>query len=187
MVRKYHNHRLQTNPWHHEEEPHNNHSYAQKLLINANAAVSSAVRVLPFLVFHLHCYMRLGFLIAYAQNLLINANADVSSEVRVLPFLVFHLHRYMRLGFLIAYAQKLLINAHAGQSSTIFGLSSASLHEIRVSYRICTKASNKCPCRSEFYHFWSFICIATWDLDFLSHMRKTSIKRICRRIYCTWL
>ena len=23
--RKYHNHKLQTNPWHHEEEPHNNH------------------------------------------------------------------------------------------------------------------------------------------------------------------
>ena len=23
-IRKYHNHKLQTNPWHHEEEPHNN-------------------------------------------------------------------------------------------------------------------------------------------------------------------
>ena len=22
MIRKYHNHKLQTNPWHHEEEPH---------------------------------------------------------------------------------------------------------------------------------------------------------------------
>ena len=25
MIRKCHNHKLQTNPWHHEEEPHNNH------------------------------------------------------------------------------------------------------------------------------------------------------------------
>ena len=24
MVKKYHNHKLQTNPWHREEEPHNN-------------------------------------------------------------------------------------------------------------------------------------------------------------------
>ena len=25
MIGKYHNHTLQTNPWHREEEPHNNH------------------------------------------------------------------------------------------------------------------------------------------------------------------
>ena len=25
MIRKYHNHKLQTNPWHREEELHNNH------------------------------------------------------------------------------------------------------------------------------------------------------------------
>ena len=25
MIRKYHNHKLQTIPWHQEEEPHNNH------------------------------------------------------------------------------------------------------------------------------------------------------------------
>ena len=25
MIRKYHNHKLQTNPWHREEEPRNNH------------------------------------------------------------------------------------------------------------------------------------------------------------------
>ena len=25
MIRRYHNHKLQTNPWHREEEPHNNH------------------------------------------------------------------------------------------------------------------------------------------------------------------
>ena len=24
-IRKYHNHKLQANPWHREEEPHNNH------------------------------------------------------------------------------------------------------------------------------------------------------------------
>ena len=25
MIRKYHNHKPKTNPWHHEEEPHNHH------------------------------------------------------------------------------------------------------------------------------------------------------------------
>ena len=25
MIRKYHNYKLLTNPWHHEEEPHNHH------------------------------------------------------------------------------------------------------------------------------------------------------------------
>ena len=25
MIRKYHNHKLHTNPWHPDEEPHNNH------------------------------------------------------------------------------------------------------------------------------------------------------------------
>ena len=25
MIRKYHNHKMQTKPWHPEEEPHNNH------------------------------------------------------------------------------------------------------------------------------------------------------------------
>ena len=25
MIGKYHNHKLQTNPWHREKEPHNNH------------------------------------------------------------------------------------------------------------------------------------------------------------------
>ena len=25
MIRKYHNNKLQTNSWYHEEEPHNNH------------------------------------------------------------------------------------------------------------------------------------------------------------------
>ena len=25
MIRKYHNHKLQTDPWHRKEEPHNNH------------------------------------------------------------------------------------------------------------------------------------------------------------------
>ena len=25
MIRKYYNHKLQTNPWHREEEPHSNH------------------------------------------------------------------------------------------------------------------------------------------------------------------
>ena len=30
MIRKYHNHKLQTNLWHHEEEPHNNHETPER-------------------------------------------------------------------------------------------------------------------------------------------------------------
>ena len=30
MIRKYHNHKLQTNPWHCEEEPHNNHEITER-------------------------------------------------------------------------------------------------------------------------------------------------------------
>ena len=30
MVRKKHNHKLQTNPWHREEEPHNNHKTSER-------------------------------------------------------------------------------------------------------------------------------------------------------------
>ena len=29
MIRKYHNHKLQTNLWHCEEEPHNNHKHQE--------------------------------------------------------------------------------------------------------------------------------------------------------------
>ena len=31
MISKYHNHKLQTNPWYREEEPHNNHSTSRYL------------------------------------------------------------------------------------------------------------------------------------------------------------
>ena len=30
MIRKYHNHKLQTNPWHREKEPHNNHEILRR-------------------------------------------------------------------------------------------------------------------------------------------------------------
>ena len=30
MVRKYHNHKVQTNPWHLEEKPHNNHETPER-------------------------------------------------------------------------------------------------------------------------------------------------------------
>ena len=40
MIRKYHNHKLQTNPWHLEEEQHNNHeTYEDKL----NKTISSSL------------------------------------------------------------------------------------------------------------------------------------------------
>ena len=36
MIRKYHNHKLQTNPWHREEEPHNNHETPGKQTKQSN-------------------------------------------------------------------------------------------------------------------------------------------------------
>ena len=30
MIRKYNNHKLQANPWHHEKEPHNNHETPER-------------------------------------------------------------------------------------------------------------------------------------------------------------
>ena len=29
MIKKYHNYKLQTNPWNHEKEPHNNHEHPE--------------------------------------------------------------------------------------------------------------------------------------------------------------
>ena len=36
MIRKYHNHKLQTNPWHHEEEPHINHEIPERKTKQSN-------------------------------------------------------------------------------------------------------------------------------------------------------
>ena len=36
MIRKYHNHKLQTKPWHREEEPHNNHETPGKQTQQSN-------------------------------------------------------------------------------------------------------------------------------------------------------
>ena len=36
MIRKYHNHKLQTNPWHREEEPHNNHETPGRQIKQSN-------------------------------------------------------------------------------------------------------------------------------------------------------
>ena len=36
MIRKYHNHKPQTNPWHHEEERHNNHETLGKQTKQSN-------------------------------------------------------------------------------------------------------------------------------------------------------
>ena len=36
MIRKYHNHILQTNPWHREEEPHNNHETPRRQTKQSN-------------------------------------------------------------------------------------------------------------------------------------------------------
>ena len=36
MIRKYHNQKLQTNPWHREEEPHNNHETRKRQTKQSN-------------------------------------------------------------------------------------------------------------------------------------------------------
>ena len=36
MIRKYHNHELQKNPWHREEEPHNNHETPERQAKQSN-------------------------------------------------------------------------------------------------------------------------------------------------------
>ena len=36
MIRKYHNHKLQTNLRHHEEEPHNNHKTSERQTEQSN-------------------------------------------------------------------------------------------------------------------------------------------------------
>ena len=36
MVRKYHNHKLQTNPWYRKEEPHNNHKTQERQTKQSN-------------------------------------------------------------------------------------------------------------------------------------------------------
>ena len=36
MIRKYHNHKLQTNPWHREEEPHKNHETPERQTKQSN-------------------------------------------------------------------------------------------------------------------------------------------------------
>ena len=37
MIRKYHNHTLQTNPWHREEEPHKSHEPPERQIIATNS------------------------------------------------------------------------------------------------------------------------------------------------------
>ena len=36
MIREYHNHKLQTNPWHREEEQHNNHETPGRQTMQGN-------------------------------------------------------------------------------------------------------------------------------------------------------
>ena len=38
MIRKYHNHKLHTNPWHSEEEQHNNHETHEDKLTKATSS-----------------------------------------------------------------------------------------------------------------------------------------------------
>ena len=46
MIRKYHNHKLQTTPWHREEEPLNHHETPGRGLVKIRAKIEKT----PFLV-----------------------------------------------------------------------------------------------------------------------------------------
>ena len=39
MIEKYHNYKLQTNPWHREEEPHNNHETPGRQLTKTTSSL----------------------------------------------------------------------------------------------------------------------------------------------------
>ena len=75
MTRKCHYHRLQTNPWHREEETHNTDSHKQvkKLSVSANSVDTDEM---PHLVaFHrgLHCYtppLKCGEVLCYTLRCL---------------------------------------------------------------------------------------------------------------------
>ena len=41
MIRKYYNHKTQTNSWHHEEEPHNNHETLERQTKQSNPTLFS--------------------------------------------------------------------------------------------------------------------------------------------------
>ena len=47
MIRKYDNHKLQTNPWHREEEPHNNHEKPKKDDEDSQEGLRSSLSKIP--------------------------------------------------------------------------------------------------------------------------------------------
>ena len=53
MIRKYHNHKLQTIPWHCEEEPHNNHETPGRQLSKATSPLKKNYAGLFDFIFHI--------------------------------------------------------------------------------------------------------------------------------------
>ena len=51
MIRKYHNHKLKTNPWHREEEPHNHHETPGRQTKQSNQLSLQIQIVLTFQAF----------------------------------------------------------------------------------------------------------------------------------------
>ena len=46
MIRKYHNHKLQTNPWHREEDPQNNHEPQGRQTKQSKSGLSSTIEMI---------------------------------------------------------------------------------------------------------------------------------------------
>ena len=53
MIRKYHNHKLQTIPWHCEEEPHNNHETPGRQTKQSNQPSQNQLCWLISLIYHI--------------------------------------------------------------------------------------------------------------------------------------
>ena len=76
MVRKYHNHKLQTNPWHREEEPHNNHEALGKQTKQSNQI---SLPNLSLSLFLLHTIYSLTYLLSLSLSLSLSLCVSLST------------------------------------------------------------------------------------------------------------
>ena len=66
MIRKYHNHKPKTNPWHREEEPHNHHETPERQTKQSNQLSLQIQIVLTFQAFvRPSLYSQIGHLLAF--------------------------------------------------------------------------------------------------------------------------
>ena len=54
MIRKYHNHKLQTNQWHREDAPHNNHTRKTNKAVTSSHFPIKMIAKLEWTQYHAH-------------------------------------------------------------------------------------------------------------------------------------